>query len=53
MPSDWAFVSVDMELTNRCRSGCLMCTRDAITRSKGMMSKDVFKSVSEKLVSEG
>ncbi len=53
MPSDWAFVSVDMELTNRCSSGCLVCPRDAITRPKGMMSECVFKAVSEKLVSEG
>lgn len=53
MPFDWAFVSVDMELTNKCNSDCLICPRDAITRPKGMMSEDVFKAVSEKLVSEG
>jgi Radical SAM superfamily/Iron-sulfur cluster-binding domain len=53
MPSDWAFVSIDMELTNRCSTDCLMCPRDAITRPKGMMSECVFKAVSEKLVCEG
>ena len=53
MPSDWAFVSIDMELTNRCSTDCLMCPREAITRPKGMMSECVFKAVSEKLVSEG
>jgi len=47
MPADWTFVSVDMELTNRCGSGCLMCPRDSITRPKGMMSEDVFKTVSD------
>ena len=53
MPSDWTFVSVDMELTNQCGSECLMCPRDGITRSKGMMSKEVFKTVSDKLIREG
>ncbi len=53
MPSDWTFVSVDMELTNQCASECLMCPRDDITRPKGMMSEDVFKTVSDKLVREG
>ncbi len=53
MPSDWAFVSVDMEITNQCGSECLMCPRDSITRSKGMMSEEVFKTVSEKLIREG
>ncbi|WP_162532428.1 radical SAM/SPASM domain-containing protein [Candidatus Scalindua japonica] len=53
MPSDWTFVSVDIELTNRCVSECLMCPRDDITRPKGMMSESVFNVVSEKLVREG
>jgi Predicted Fe-S oxidoreductases len=53
MPSDWSFVSVDMELTNQCGSECLMCPREGITRPKGMMSDDVFKIVSDKLVREG
>ena len=53
MPSDWAFVSVDMELTNRCSTDCLMCPREAITRPKGLMSECVFKAVSEKLIGEG
>jgi len=53
MPSDWAFVSVDMELTNQCGSGCLMCPRDGITRPKGMMSEEVFKTVSDKLIRAG
>ena len=53
MPSDWSFVSADLELTNRCGSGCLMCPRDSITRPKGIMSKEVFKTVSDKLAREG
>ncbi len=53
MPSDWAFVSIDMELTNRCSTGCLMCPREAITRPEGFMSENVFKAVTDKLVSEG
>ncbi len=53
MPSDWAFVSVDLELTNQCGSECLMCPRDGITRSKGMMPEEVFKIVSDKLKKEG
>ena len=53
MPSDWAFVSVDMELTNRCSTDCLMCPREAITRPEGLMSECVFKAVSEKLIGEG
>ncbi len=53
MPSDWTFVSVDMELTNQCGSECLMCPRDGITRSKGMMSEEAFKTVSDKLIREG
>lgn len=53
MPSDWSFVSVDMELTNRCGSECLMCPRNNITRSSGMMPEDVFRIISDKLVREG
>jgi len=53
MPSDWAFVSVDMELTNRCSTDCLMCPREAITRPKGLMSECVFRAVVEKLIDEG
>ncbi|MDR4506765.1 MAG: radical SAM protein [Candidatus Brocadiaceae bacterium] len=53
MPSDWTFVSVDLELTNRCRNNCLMCPREAITRSHGIMQKDTFKTVAQKLINEG
>ena len=53
MPSDWAFVSIDMELTNRCSTDCLMCPHEAITRPKGLMSECVFKAVSERLIGEG
>lgn len=52
MPSDWAFVSGDIELTNKCGSKCLMCPRDAITRLEGMMTEDTFNVVSEKLINE-
>ncbi len=53
MPSDWPFVSVDLELTNLCGSECLMCPRGSITRLRGMMSEDVFNIVSDKLIREG
>lgn len=53
MPSDWSFVSVDIELTNQCGSECLMCPREDITRPKGLMSEEVFKKVSDKLAREG
>ncbi len=53
MASDWPFVSVDMEPTNLCGSGCLMCPRDGISRPKGMMSENVFMAVSDKLIREG
>ena len=53
MPSDWTFVSVDMELTNKCSIECLMCPRDAISRPQGFMREDVFTAVSERLVNEG
>ena len=53
MPSDWSFLSVDMELTNLCETNCLMCPRSAITRPKGIMSKSTFEIISNKLVNEG
>ena len=53
MPSDWSFVSVDLELTNQCGSECLMCPREFIARPKGLMSEDAFNIVSDKLIREG
>ncbi len=53
MPSDWPFISVDLELTNQCDTNCLMCPRSAIARPKGIMTEIAFKIISEKLVSEG
>ncbi|MCP4269779.1 MAG: radical SAM protein [Candidatus Brocadiaceae bacterium] len=53
MPSDWSFVSVDMELTNQCSTNCTMCPRSAITRPKGNMAESTFETISDKLVSEG
>lgn len=53
MPSDWSFVSVDMELTNQCGSKCLMCPRDSILRPKGFMRENVFAIISKKLIKEG
>ncbi len=52
MPSDWSFVSVDMELTNQCDTNCLMCPRSTLTRPKGIMSESTFKTISEKLLRE-
>ncbi|MBM4053199.1 MAG: radical SAM protein [Planctomycetes bacterium] len=53
MPSEWAFVSVDMEITNVCNVQCRICPRDAITRPGGMMSNETFRVISEKLIREG
>ncbi|MCF6148287.1 MAG: radical SAM protein [Candidatus Kuenenia sp.] len=53
MPSEWTFVSVDLEITNVCGAKCLMCPRDSITRPKGMMKNEIFKVISEKLIREG
>ena len=54
IPSDWSFVSVDMELTNhQLSSECLMCPHEFIIRTKGMMSEDVYNIVSDKLIREG
>ncbi len=53
MPSDWSFLSVDLELTNQCDTNCLMCPRSAITRPKGIMLQSTFETLSEKLVNEG
>ncbi len=53
MPTEWSFVSVDMELTNQCSTECLMCPRSAISRPKGFMQEYIFKIVSEKLIAEG
>lgn len=53
MVSEWTFVSVDMELTNRCLCDCLMCPRGEILRPKGFMTEETFKTISGKLVKEG
>ena len=43
MPSDWSFVSLDIELTNQCSSECLMSQREGITRPKGVMSRKSYR----------
>ncbi|MDR4503968.1 MAG: radical SAM protein [Candidatus Scalindua sp.] len=53
MVSEWPFVSVDMELTNKCMCDCLMCPREAISRPAGFMTEETFKTISDKLVKEG
>ncbi len=53
MPSDWSFVSVDLELTNQCHANCLMCPHRAISRPKGIMTEITFETISEKLLREG
>ncbi len=53
MVPEWSFVSVDMELTNRCMYECLMCPREAISRPMGFMSEGIFDTISDKLVKEG
>jgi len=51
MPSDWSFVSLDIELTNQCSSECLMSQREGITRPKGVMSRKSFEDSGMNVVS--
>ncbi|MFA5034749.1 MAG: radical SAM/SPASM domain-containing protein [Candidatus Margulisiibacteriota bacterium] len=38
----------EVELTNFCNAKCVFCPRDALTRPKGYMSFDLFKTIIEK-----
>jgi MoaA/NifB/PqqE/SkfB family radical SAM enzyme len=42
---DWSFVSVDLELTNRCENRCVVCPREALARPKGIMDPQTFSEV--------
>jgi len=44
---DWSFVSVDLELTNRCESRCTLCPREAIARPIGTMDTERFQRIAE------
>ena len=43
--------AVELELSGRCNTHCLHCPREAITRPMGIMSPQVFETVSGKIVS--
>lgn len=43
---DWSFVSVDLEITNRCGNRCVLCPRQSLSRPAGDMSPETFETVS-------
>jgi hypothetical protein len=43
--SEWAFFSVDVELTNVCGENCRMCPRESLRRPSGFMAEEVFERV--------
>jgi len=51
--SDWSFVSVDLELTNRCGNRCALCPRQGLSRPVGDMNLEVFETVSSLLGAKG
>ncbi|MEW6443338.1 MAG: radical SAM/SPASM domain-containing protein [bacterium] len=50
---DWSFVSVDLELTNRCEHRCALCPREALSRPVGTMTREVFHRLAPVLGSRG
>lgn len=50
---DWSFVSVDLEVTNRCLNRCALCPRQSLSRPVGDMSLEVFATVSALLGAKG
>lgn len=51
--SDWSFVSVDLEITNRCVNRCTLCPRQSLSRPVGDMSLEVFGTLSALLGARG
>jgi hypothetical protein len=47
--SCWGFVTVDLEISNICKTNCAICPRDAISRPLGIMSREVFYKCTEQL----
>lgn len=43
---DWSWVSVDLEITNRCQNRCILCPRERLSRHLGDMSRETFDTVS-------
>ena len=46
---DWAFVSVDLELTNLCENRCAVCPREALARPAGVMDPRTFLEIARAL----
>jgi len=46
---DWAFVSVDLELTNLCENRCAVCPREALVRPTGVMDPQTFLEIARAL----
>lgn len=44
---------VEIEATNLCNAACLMCPREALTRPKGHMSWETFRTVADKVLAHG
>lgn len=45
-PCSWSWVSVDLEITNRCANRCAICPRESLSRPAGDMSREAFEAVS-------
>lgn len=50
--NEWSFVSVDLELTNQCSNGCLICPRKSIYRPIGFMEQETFDVICDRLIEE-
>jgi len=50
---DWSFVSVDLEITNRCSNRCALCPRQSLSRPVGDMNLEVLEAVSTLLGAKG
>lgn len=50
MDARWTFFSVDVEISNRCDVGCMMCPRSKLTRDRGIMTRDTFVDVARALL---
>jgi len=46
---DWAFLSVDLELTNLCGNRCAVCPREALVRPLGKMDTQAFVEIARAL----
>ena len=50
MDARWTFFSVDVEISNRCDVGCMMCPRSKLARDRGIMTRETFAGVARALL---